>query len=149
MPLPRGRARSPAVRRRTSALDGRAVRAAAAAEPPPPTRGGADGFSGERTRHSRPAGACRRSENEHGLGRRRRHRRPKRRRPLRPPPRRARRITTRGIGLNTLVGRRFWVGEVLCAGTRLCEPCQYLADLTDKPLIHPLVPRGVLRAEIL
>jgi hypothetical protein len=47
------------------------------------------------------------------------------------------------------VGRRFWVGEVLCAGTRLCEPCQYLADLTDKPLLHPLVHRGGLRAEIL
>jgi MOSC domain-containing protein YiiM len=60
-----------------------------------------------------------------------------------------RNITTRGIVLNELVGRRFWVGEVLCQGTRLCEPCQYLADLTGKPLLRPLVHRGGLRADIL
>jgi MOSC domain-containing protein YiiM len=59
-----------------------------------------------------------------------------------------RNLTTRGIALNALVGRRFWVGEVLCLGTRLCEPCQYLADLTGKPLLRPLVHRGGLRADI-
>jgi MOSC domain-containing protein YiiM len=60
-----------------------------------------------------------------------------------------RNLTTRGIGLNELVGRRFWVGEVLCQGTRLCEPCQYLADLTGQPLVRALVHRGGLRADIL
>jgi MOSC domain-containing protein YiiM len=60
-----------------------------------------------------------------------------------------RNITTQGIALNDLVGRRFWLGEVLCAGTRLCEPCQYLADLTGKPLLRALVHRGGLRADIL
>ena len=60
-----------------------------------------------------------------------------------------RNLTTRGISLNDLVGRRFWVGDVLCQGTRLCEPCQYLADLTGKPLLRPLVHRGGLRADIL
>jgi MOSC domain-containing protein YiiM len=60
-----------------------------------------------------------------------------------------RNVTTRGISLNDLVGRRFWVGDVLCHGTRLCEPCQYLADLTGKPLLRPLVHRGGLRADIL
>jgi MOSC domain-containing protein YiiM len=59
-----------------------------------------------------------------------------------------RNVTTRGLGLNELVGRPFWVGEVLCLGTRLCEPCQYLADLTAKPLLRPLVHRGGLRADI-
>jgi MOSC domain-containing protein YiiM len=59
-----------------------------------------------------------------------------------------RNLTTRGVGLNQLVGRRFWVGGVLCLGTRLCEPCQYLADLTGKPLLRPLVHRGGLRADI-
>jgi MOSC domain-containing protein YiiM len=59
-----------------------------------------------------------------------------------------RNLTTRGVGLNELLGRRFWVGEVLCLGTRLCEPCQYLADLTGKPLLRPLVHRGGLRADI-
>jgi MOSC domain-containing protein YiiM len=60
-----------------------------------------------------------------------------------------RNVTTRGIDLNALVGRRFWVGEVLCQGTRLCEPCQYLADLTGKSLVRALVHRGGLRADIL
>ena len=60
-----------------------------------------------------------------------------------------RNITTRGIDLNALVGRRFWVGEVLCHGTRLCEPCVYLAELTGKPLLRALVHRGGLRADIL
>jgi MOSC domain-containing protein YiiM len=59
-----------------------------------------------------------------------------------------RNLTTRGVGLNELVGQRFWVGEVFCVGTRLCEPCQYLADLTGKPLLRPLVHRGGLRADI-
>jgi MOSC domain-containing protein YiiM len=60
-----------------------------------------------------------------------------------------RNVTTRGVGLNSLVGRRFLVGEVLCLGTRLCEPCRYLADLTGKPLLRALVHRGGLRADIL
>ena len=60
-----------------------------------------------------------------------------------------RNLTTRGIELNDLVGRRFWVGEVLCEGTRLCEPCQYLADLTGKSVLRTLVHRGGLRADIL
>ena len=59
-----------------------------------------------------------------------------------------RNLTTRGVELNDLVGRRFWVGEVLCEGTRLCEPCQYLADLTGKPVLRSLVHRGGLRADI-
>jgi MOSC domain-containing protein YiiM len=60
-----------------------------------------------------------------------------------------RNLTTRGIRLNELLGRRFWVGEVLCEGTHLCEPCKYLADLTGKPLVRALVHRGGLRAAIL
>jgi MOSC domain-containing protein YiiM len=60
-----------------------------------------------------------------------------------------RNLTTRGISLNELIGRRFWVGEVLCQGTSLCEPCHYLADLIGKPILGPLVHRGGLRADIL
>jgi iron complex transport system substrate-binding protein len=60
-----------------------------------------------------------------------------------------RNVTTRGIRLNDLVGRRFWVGDVLCEGTRLCEPCSYLAELTGKPLLRALAHRGGLRADIL
>jgi MOSC domain-containing protein YiiM len=60
-----------------------------------------------------------------------------------------RNITTRGVVLDELLGRRFWVGGALCLGTRLCEPCQYLNDLTGKPLLRLLVHRGGLRADIL
>ena len=60
-----------------------------------------------------------------------------------------RNVTTRGIRLNELVGRRFRVGGVLCEGTRLCEPCQYLTELLGKPVLEPLVHRAGLRARIL
>jgi MOSC domain-containing protein YiiM len=60
-----------------------------------------------------------------------------------------RNVTTRGIRLNELVGRRFRVGDVECEGTRLCEPCQYLTDLLGKPVLKPLTHRAGLRARIL
>jgi MOSC domain-containing protein YiiM len=60
-----------------------------------------------------------------------------------------RNITTRGVDLNGLVGRRFFLGDVLCVGTRVCNPCQYLADLLHKPVVRPLVGRGGLRADLL
>jgi MOSC domain-containing protein YiiM len=59
-----------------------------------------------------------------------------------------RNVTTRGIRLNELVGRRFRVGDAICEGTRLCEPCQYLTDLLGKPVLKPLVHRAGLRAHI-
>lgn len=60
-----------------------------------------------------------------------------------------RNVMTRGIRLNELVGRRFRVGGVVCEGTRLCEPCQYLTDSIAKPILRPLVHRAGLRARIL
>ena len=60
-----------------------------------------------------------------------------------------RNVTTRGISLNDLVGRRFRVGDVEFEGVRLCEPCQYISDLTGKPLIKAMVHRAGLRAVIL
>jgi MOSC domain-containing protein YiiM len=60
-----------------------------------------------------------------------------------------RNITTRGVDLNRFVGRRFFVGNVLCVGTRLCNPCQYLADLLQKPVVRPMVGHGGLRADLL
>lgn len=59
-----------------------------------------------------------------------------------------RNIVTRGIDLNALVGRRFSVGEVECAGRRLCEPCAHLERLTEVGLLRALVHRGGLRADI-
>ncbi len=62
-----------------------------------------------------------------------------------------RNVTTRGIRLNPLVGRRFRVGEhVVCEGTRLCEPCAHLEVVTQKGgLCRVLAGRGGLRARIL
>lgn len=60
-----------------------------------------------------------------------------------------RNLTTRGLRLNDLVGKRFAIGEVLCEGIRLCPPCNRLEDLTGKPVLAPLVDRGGLRADIL
>lgn len=60
-----------------------------------------------------------------------------------------RNVTTRGIALNPLVGQRFRIGGVLCEATRLCEPCKYLEDLIAKPVLHPLLHYGGLRADVL
>lgn len=60
-----------------------------------------------------------------------------------------RNIVTRGVPLNTLVGREFQVGQVRLLGVRLCEPCQHLASMTDTRLLPALVHRGGLRADIL
>lgn len=65
-------------------------------------------------------------------------------------PRECRRnVVTRGVRLPTLIGERFRVGELLCEGIRICEPCIYLEQLTGKPVNEPLVGRGGLRANIL
>jgi ADP-ribose pyrophosphatase YjhB (NUDIX family) len=60
-----------------------------------------------------------------------------------------RNLTTRGVRLDELVGHTFWVGDVLCRGTGLCEPCRHLEDVTGKQLLRGLVHRGGLRADIL
>jgi MOSC domain-containing protein YiiM len=59
-----------------------------------------------------------------------------------------RNVTTRGIPLTDLVGRRFRVGDAVCEGTRLCEPCQHLTDHVGKPILGPLLHRAGLRARI-
>ena len=59
-----------------------------------------------------------------------------------------RNVTTRGVRLNELVGKEFWIGGVLALGTELCEPCTHLVALTGKPLIKPLAHRGGLRADL-
>lgn len=60
-----------------------------------------------------------------------------------------RNIVTHGISLNDLVGRNFRVGEVTLRGIRLCEPCSHLAKLTQQQVLHGLVHKGGLRAQVL
>jgi MOSC domain-containing protein YiiM len=59
-----------------------------------------------------------------------------------------RNVTTRGVRLNDLVGRRFRVGDTVCEGIRLCEPCTYLEAVTGKPIREPMRHRAGLRADI-
>lgn len=68
--------------------------------------------------------------------------------PIKPEQTR-RNIATRGIALNELVGRDFYIGNIHLRGVRLCEPCQYLADLTDARVLLAMVHQGGLRADIL
>jgi hypothetical protein len=60
-----------------------------------------------------------------------------------------RNVLTRGIDVNALVGRRFRIGDVLCEGRRLCEPCVHLDRLSGPGILRPLIHRGGLRADIL
>lgn len=65
------------------------------------------------------------------------------------PDQTRRNIVTRGITLNDLVGRIFYVGNIQLRGIRLCEPCQSLANRTDPRILNSMAHRGSLRAEIL
>jgi MOSC domain-containing protein YiiM len=60
-----------------------------------------------------------------------------------------RNIVTREVPLNHLINRKFRVGEAVARGIKLCEPCEYLEELTQKKVMNGLVHRGGLRAEIL
>jgi MOSC domain-containing protein YiiM len=61
-----------------------------------------------------------------------------------------RQLTTRGVRLNPLVGRRFKVGEVECRGIELCEPCNDLQKMVGNlGLMRAFAHRAGLNAEIL
>ncbi|WP_440770569.1 MOSC domain-containing protein [Natronorubrum sp. DTA28] len=61
-----------------------------------------------------------------------------------------RNVTTEGIALNHLVGEQFRVGDVVCEGVELCEPCSYLERHLEKQGVREaLIHRGGLRARIL
>lgn len=65
------------------------------------------------------------------------------------PDEHRRNLTTRDIGLNRLVGKRFRIGDVTCEGVELCEPCSYLESLLEREgLRDALVHRGGIRAQI-
>ena len=60
-----------------------------------------------------------------------------------------RQVTTRGVRLNDLVGKRFRVGEVECYGVELCEPCSHLEKMTRPGIMRDLVHRAGINADIL
>ncbi|QYX55270.1 MOSC domain-containing protein [Roseovarius sp. SCSIO 43702] len=59
-----------------------------------------------------------------------------------------RNLTTRGVPLNHLVGRRFRVGETMLEGGRLNTPCRYLDLVTGKSVNDLLIHRSGLNARI-
>ena len=60
-----------------------------------------------------------------------------------------RNLTTRGVPLNHLVGRRFRVGSVLLEGTRLSTPCRHIEQITGQEIFNVLINRSGLHARIL
>ncbi len=58
-----------------------------------------------------------------------------------------RNLLTKGVSLNTLVGKTFRVGDVTLRGTRLCEPCNHLATTVHKDVLQ-MVHQAGLRAGI-
>lgn len=60
-----------------------------------------------------------------------------------------RNVTTRGVRLNHLVGKRFRVGDVVLEGKRLCEPCAHLESLTQEGVLDGLLHRAGLRADVI
>jgi MOSC domain-containing protein len=60
-----------------------------------------------------------------------------------------RQVTTRGVRLNDLIGKRFRVGEVECYGVELCEPCSHLEQMTRPGIVKELVHRAGINADIL
>jgi MOSC domain-containing protein YiiM len=59
-----------------------------------------------------------------------------------------RNIVTHGIDLNQLIGQDFRIGEVLCHGVQLCEPCRQLEAQLGQGLVKDMLHRGGLRAQI-
>jgi MOSC domain-containing protein len=59
-----------------------------------------------------------------------------------------RNIVTQDVRLNDLVGNHFRIGEVVCRGVRLCEPCRQLEQRTGVT-IPMLLHRGGLRADVI
>jgi MOSC domain-containing protein YiiM len=59
-----------------------------------------------------------------------------------------RNLTTLGVPLNHLVGRRFKVGETVLSGGRLNFPCKYLEKLVRLPVYTALLNRSGLNCRI-
>ena len=59
-----------------------------------------------------------------------------------------RNLVTRGVRLNDLVGKRFRVGEALCEGIELCEPCRLFQKRVHVEVLRFFKGKGGLRARI-
>jgi MOSC domain-containing protein YiiM len=61
-----------------------------------------------------------------------------------------RNVLTRGIEINDLIGKEFFVGTVRLQAHRITQPCLYLEKLLDQPgLYKELWDQGGISCEIL
>ena len=61
-----------------------------------------------------------------------------------------RNLTTFGVPLNYLVGKKFQIGRVELEGIDLCRPCRHLCEvLNQNNIIKEFLRRGGLRCQIL
>ena len=61
-----------------------------------------------------------------------------------------RNIVTKGIRLNDLVGKRFFIGKVKVEGIDLCRPCKHLTEiLNQSSILKEFLRKGGLRCQIL
>lgn len=65
------------------------------------------------------------------------------------PEQHRRNVTTRGVPLNHLVGRRFKVGSCVVEATRLTTPCRHIEQITGLEIYDVLLHRAGLNAKIL
>jgi MOSC domain-containing protein YiiM len=65
------------------------------------------------------------------------------------PEEHRRNVTTEGVPLTHLVGRRFWLGETLLEATRLSIPCRHIEEITGKAIFDALINRSGLNCRIL
>tara|TARA_Y100001970_G_scaffold255581_1_gene332416 strand:+ start:8008 stop:8454 length:447 start_codon:yes stop_codon:yes gene_type:complete len=61
-----------------------------------------------------------------------------------------RNIITKEIGLNDLIGKKFFIGKVEVEGIDLCRPCRHLTDMLNQDnVLKEFMRRGGLRCRIL
>ena len=61
-----------------------------------------------------------------------------------------RNIVTKGVELNNLVGKNFFIGNVEVEGIDLCRPCRHLNEsLNQQNIIKEFLRKGGLRCQIL
>lgn len=65
------------------------------------------------------------------------------------PEEHRRNVTVEGVPLTHLVGRQFWLGEILLEATRLSIPCRHIEEITGKAIFDPLINRSGLNCRIL
>ena len=61
-----------------------------------------------------------------------------------------RNIITKEIGLNDLIGKKFFIGKVEVEGIDLCRPCRHLTEMLNQDnVLKEFMRRGGLRCRIL